>query len=79
MPLAWVGELLISVRKQQSLTQAELADRIGNHQAAIARWETGKYQSATLQTILTVAGALGVEVTLHSTLKDGLYRGDDEA
>ena len=64
MPLAWVGELLISTRKQRSLTQAELAERIGSHQAAIARWETGKYQTATLQTILTVAQALEVEVLL---------------
>ena len=64
MPLAWVGELLISARKRRSLTQAELAERIGSHQAAIARWETGKYQTATLQTILTVAQALEVEVLL---------------
>lgn len=68
MPLGWVGELLISARKQRSLTQAELAERIGSHQAAIARWEAGKYQSATLQTILTVAGALEIELSIVSTL-----------
>ncbi|MBB6053935.1 helix-turn-helix domain-containing protein [Armatimonas rosea] len=62
VPFPWLGDLLIAVRKQQGITQTELAERIGSHQAAIARWEGGKYRLAEIETILTIAHALGLEL-----------------
>ena len=62
IPLVWLGELLISARKEQGLTQIELAERIGKHQAAIARWEGSKYRTADIQTIQTIANALALKL-----------------
>lgn len=64
VPLAWIGDVLITARKQRNLTQRQLAEKIGSHQAAVARWEMGKYQTATLQTILMIASALDLEVKM---------------
>ena len=71
VPLAWVGDVLITARKQRNLTQWQLAERIGSHQAAVARWEMGKYQTATLQTILMIANALDLEVKMIPMLVSG--------
>ena len=36
------GTLIAEARKRASLTQAELAARLGTHQSVVARWETGR-------------------------------------
>jgi transcriptional regulator with XRE-family HTH domain len=72
VPLAWLGELLIAARKQRGLTQARLAEHLGSHQAQIAQWEGSKYRSVSLQSMVNVAQALEVEITLQSALRQNL-------
>jgi transcriptional regulator with XRE-family HTH domain len=71
VPLAWIGDVLIAARKQINLTQRQLAEKIGSYQAAVARWEMGKYQTATLKTILLIARALDLEVKMIPMLVCG--------
>lgn len=70
VPLAWIGELLISARKQRGITQVQLAERIGSHQAVIARWEGSKYQTADIQTILTIAKALDLKLSVTAASRE---------
>jgi DNA-binding XRE family transcriptional regulator len=63
-PLGLIGEVLISARKERGWTQLQLAERVGTQQAAVARWERGKYKTATLQTILMIMGALEIDIQL---------------
>lgn len=70
VPLAWLGDLLISARKQQGITQVQLAERIGSHQAVIARWEGSKYQTADIQTILTIGTALDLKLSVTAASRE---------
>lgn len=78
VPFSWVGELLISLRKQQGLTQAELGKRLGMHQAAIARWENSKYRTVSLESINQVIQALEVEIIVLSSNASN-FRAPDES
>lgn len=62
VPFPWLGDLLVAARKEQGITQTELAERIGSHQTVVARWEGGKYRFAEVGTILAIAHALGLEL-----------------
>ena len=53
-----VGRRIAELRKEQNMTQAQLADRCGIAQAHIARIETGRY-SVGLDTLAQIATALG--------------------
>jgi transcriptional regulator with XRE-family HTH domain len=68
-PIAWIGEVLISARKERGWTQQQLAERAGTQQAAIARWENSKYETATLHTVLTMMHALDMDIQLTTTFK----------
>lgn len=58
-----VGEKLRALRLDASLTQAQLAVRLGTTQSAIARLERGLLRT-NLESINRVAAALGCETTL---------------
>ena len=62
VPLAWLGDLLISLRQERGLTQSQLAERLGIHQVVIARWETSKYATASLERIRRVVNALEADL-----------------
>lgn len=64
VPLAWAGELLVSLRKEQGLSQQQLAERLGAHQQAIGRWESAKYRGTSLENLVRVAQALGADIRL---------------
>lgn len=64
IPFAWLGDLLISLRKERGLTQAQLAERLGIHQVVIARWESSKYATASLERIRKVVDALDADLRL---------------
>ena len=62
IPFAWLGDLLISLRKERGLTQAQLAEKLGIHQVVVARWESSKYATASLERIRRVADALQADL-----------------
>jgi DNA-binding XRE family transcriptional regulator len=56
-----IGRRIAELRKEQNMTQAQLADRCGIAQAHIARIETGRY-SVGLDTLAQIATALGMSI-----------------
>lgn len=60
-----IGRRIADLRKEQNLTQAQLADRSGLQQAHIARVELGKY-SVGLDTLTQIAKALGMTIDFVS-------------
>lgn len=61
-----IGRRIAELRKEQNLTQAQLADRCGIQQAHIARIETGRY-SVGLDTLAQIATALGMTIDFVSS------------
>ena len=55
----------IKLRKEQNLTQAELAKLAGTSQSAIARLESGSYKNLSLSFIRKVATALHAIPEIH--------------
>lgn len=53
-----IGQRIAELRKEQGMTQTQLAERCGLQQAHIARIETGRY-SVGLDTLTQIATALG--------------------
>ena len=60
------GDLIKEARKRAGLTQAELAERAGTTQSAIARWEGG-YVDPGFDTVRRIVRLCGfhLEVALH--------------
>lgn len=56
-----IGQRIAELRKEQNLTQTQLAERCGLQQAHIARIETGRY-SVGLDTLAQIATALGMKI-----------------
>lgn len=57
-PFIEVAHQILKLRKQQKLSQAQLAERVGTTQQAIARIESLDYRGHTLTTLAKVAEAL---------------------
>jgi HTH-type transcriptional regulator/antitoxin HipB len=66
-----LGQLLLSARKQQGLSQAELAARLGLSQARISQLEQ-QPQTITAQQLLQLTSVLGLEllVQTHDSAQD---------
>jgi len=56
-----IGQRIAELRKEQNLTQTQLAERCGLQQAHIARIEAGRY-SVGLDTLTQIATALGMAI-----------------
>lgn len=56
-----IGRRIADIRKEQALTQAQMAERCGLQQAHIARIEQGKY-SVGIDTLALIAEALGRKI-----------------
>ncbi|MBQ4144443.1 MAG: helix-turn-helix transcriptional regulator [Thermoguttaceae bacterium] len=54
---------LIEIRREQNLTQAELARRIGIQRSHLARLESGDF-NPTFQTLQKIAKGLGKKLTM---------------
>jgi len=57
-----VGMKIRELRKQRSLTQAELAGKIGIQQSDLCRMETGEYK-VSLDTLFHVLGIFGMNIS----------------
>ena len=53
-----------TAREKQSLSQYDLANKIGIHQTALARFETGKSVNPTLSFLKKVLLGLGLRITI---------------
>jgi transcriptional regulator with XRE-family HTH domain len=58
-------EMVIKAREEAGLTQEELARRIGTKQPALSRLETGGFQKAKIETLVKIANALNVKLTIQ--------------
>ena len=67
----WDGRSINALRKHLSLTQQEMADKLGTRQQTISEWETGMYKPrGTSSTLLTiVAERAGFEYEAGSSEK----------
>lgn len=57
-------EQIIRARKEQNITQEELARRIGTHKSNISRLESGNY-NPSLDMLIKIAEALGRKLTIQ--------------
>lgn len=55
---------LIMARENLGLTQAELAKKLGTKQSALSRLERGGYKTATVDTLVRAANALGFRLEI---------------
>ena len=58
-----IGKFIAQMRKEQNLTQRELAERCGMRQSAFARLESGN-ANPTLKTLQQVAKGLGKKLRI---------------
>lgn len=56
---------VLELRRQQNLTQQELASRMGTSQPAIERIESGNYRNVSLAFVRRLAEALGARPEIH--------------
>ncbi len=61
--------LFTQLRKDAKLTQAQLAGRVGRHQAYVAKLEGGAYDRCSLPTLRTFARALGWDIDVRQMLR----------
>ena len=55
---------IIEIRKEQHMTQEELAKRVGTQKSNISRLESGNY-NPSLDFLIKVARSLGKELSIH--------------
>ena len=60
--LRGLGQLLVSLRIARSLTQRQLAEKLGVHETQVSRDERNEYHGITLERAAKILEALGVEV-----------------
>lgn len=58
-----IGQRITGIRKEQGMTQAQLAEMCAMHQSNIARIENGRY-GITVDVLARIAQALGKEIDL---------------
>lgn len=59
-------EQIIRARKEQNMTQEELAKRVGTQKSNISRLESGNY-NPSLDFLVKVAASLGKHLSIHLT------------
>jgi predicted XRE-type DNA-binding protein len=65
--LPTVGLQLVGLRIAQSLSQRELAERLGVHESQVSRDERNEYHGITVERVTRILTALGLEMTAHYT------------
>ena len=64
-----VAQDLVALRQSRGLSQAQLADRLGITQSAIAQLESAQPKNVELRTLVRVAAALGAQVDVSIRLR----------
>lgn len=72
--IAW---LLIKYRMDHSLTQQELAERVGTSYSQISRIESGRY-ATSLNTLLRIAHALDLKLVVGFERQSPEHEGEQE-
>ncbi|MCV7281726.1 helix-turn-helix transcriptional regulator [Mycolicibacterium flavescens] len=67
--MSYGGDLIREARKRAGLTQAELADRAGTAQPAIARWESGR-TAVSLDDVIRLVRLCHLDLELHLVERD---------
>jgi transcriptional regulator with XRE-family HTH domain len=57
-----IGRLLIAARISKSVSQRELADRLGVHESQVSRDERNEYQGITVERANRILESLGIEL-----------------
>lgn len=75
------GDLIREARRRAGLTQAQLAERAGTTQSAIARWETGKSAPSfdNVARLVRLCGFrldIGMEDWAHSGIADDIHQAE---
>jgi len=70
----FVGSKIRQLRKERSLTQAELAQRIGVQQSDLCRMENGEYK-VSLDTLFKILGVFGLAVLTRGASAAGAFWG----
>lgn len=68
-----VGQLILEARKQGSMTQAELAEKIGSDKSYISRIEKGQIEPGA-STFLRIIDALGLRFEIVRPMTYALYQ-----
>lgn len=63
------NDLIREARKRAGLTQAELAERIGTTQSAVARWESRR-STPSFDTVFRIVRACGLDLDLMLVERD---------
>jgi transcriptional regulator with XRE-family HTH domain len=59
-----LSDRMTEMRKQQGLSQVELAERVGCRQSFIAKLEGGAYDKCEMSTLRTFASAMGHDINI---------------
>ena len=62
---ARIARMIYDARKQEGLTQKELAELVGTSQSAIARLEDADYEGHSLSMLQRIAAALGRRIHIE--------------
>lgn len=68
-----LGKMIKAARQERHLTQAELGKLVGVQKAQISKLESSA-NSATIDTVLRVFGALKAEINFHVKFEDKLIK-----
>ena len=63
------GDLVREARKRAGLSQAELAQRLGTSQSAVARWERGAVHPS-LENLRAIVRGCGFDLAFHMSRAD---------
>ncbi len=65
---------LVRLRRERGLTQEELAQRMGTHQPAVARFESGRTMPS-FRFLMALAEALDADLTVHLEPRESIRAG----
>ena len=71
-----IGERILELRKQQNISQTELAESVGVSRQAVSKWESDKSNPDTLK-LIQLAEYLNTEVEYLATGRHPIYKSPD--